>query len=214
MNQSVELPAPNDNFGAEDFQVISFRNNRAYSYGHDVATAPKEAFVLWEAAAAISMVPGIDALNVKLGLKDGMGQRIRGTAELPVPYVFESCLCGSSSKLCSTQQSLTPVAFFPISWEWGVASTLSMKTTIVCEDSATVSAHFAVLGATFKSLSTNVNVQCLKCGKMQYRIEKQEINKASIWYCSACIFGQYVIEPETDICQTCPTGKSPTLFCS
>jgi hypothetical protein len=205
MNQSVEIPPPNNNLGAEGFQAISFRKNRAFSYGHDVATVPNQAFVLWEPVTPISMVPGIDTLNVRLGLKDGLGQRIRGTTELPVPYIFESWLCGSSSKLCSIQESLVPIAFFSITSESGIASTLSMEQTIVCGDSATVSAHFAVFGALSESLATNVNVACSKCGNMQYKI--QQINKASTWYCGTCSIGQYVINPETDICQTCPEGK-------
>ena len=210
MNQSVEIPPPNDNFGTEKFRVISFHNNRAVAYGHDVATAPNQALVLWDDMAPISMIPGIDSLNVSLVLKDGLGQRIRGTAELPVPYIFKSWLCRSSSNLCSIQESLVPAEFFSIDSESGVASTLSTDHTIVCVDSSTVSAHFAVFGSTSKSLAINVNVHCLKCGKMQYRV--QEVNKASVWYCGTCSVGQYVINPDTDLCQTCPQGKTATLL--
>ena len=209
IKQSVDIPPPNDNLSSEKFRVISFHNNKAHAYGHDVATVPSQAFVQWEAAAPIPMVPGIDVLNMSLGLKDGLDQRIRGTAELPVPYIFESWLCRSSSEPCSVQQSLVPIAFFSISSESGVASTLSMDQTIVCGDSATVSAHFAVFGATSKSLTINVNLLCLKCGKMHYTI--QEINKASTWYCGTCSVGQYVIDPDTDMCQTCPEGKKTLL---
>ena len=210
MNQSVEIPLPKENFDSEKFRVISFHNNRAFAYGHDVATAPNQAFVLWGSATSISMIPGIDTLNVGLGLIDGLGQRIRGTAELPVPYIFQFLLCGSSSELCNIQQSLVPIAFFSISSETGVANTSSMDQKIVCGDSATVSAHFAIYGAVSKSLATNVIVRCLKCREMQYRF--QEINKANTWYCGACSYGQYVINPDEDKCQTCPEGETTTLI--
>jgi hypothetical protein len=209
MKQSVDIPPPNENLRNETFRVISFRNNRAYAYGNDVATVPNQAFVLWEAPA--SMVPGIDALNVSLGLKDGLGQRILGTSDLPVPYIFQSWLCISSSKQCSLQQSLIPITFISISSESGVASTLLMDQTIVCGESANISAHFTVFGSTSKSLANLVNFRCLGCGNMQYRI--QETNKAigSTWYCGTCSVGQYVINPDTDKCQTCPEGKQANM---
>jgi hypothetical protein len=210
MNQSVDIPPPNDNLSAVKFRVISFHNNRAHAYGHDIATVPSQAYVEWDAAASMPMVPGIDVFNVSLGLKDGLSQSIRGTVELPVPYIFELRLCRSSSQLCSVQQSLVPIAFFSINSESGVANTLSIDQTVVCGDSATVSAHFAVFGATLKSLSANVNLWCLKCGKMQYRI--QDINKANTWYCRKCSVGQYIINPDKDMCQTCPEGKNVLIF--
>ncbi len=212
MIQSIDIPSLNDNLTIERLRAISFHKNRAYAYGHDVATVPNKVFFLWEGASPISMVPGIDVLNVSLGLKDGLGQIIRGTAELPVPYIFQSWVCSSSSQAesCGIQQSLVPLAFFSVSAESGVASTLPMDQTIVCGESAAVSAQFAVYGTTSKLLATNVDVVCRKCGKMQYRI--QEINKANTWYCGTCSVGKYIINPDTHLCQTCPEGKTATLI--
>lgn len=210
MIQSIDIPSPNDNLSTVRLRAISFHENRAYAYGHNVATVPNKVFFIWEAASPIPMVPGIDVLNVSLGLKDGLGQTIRGTGELPVPYIFKSWVCRSSSELCGIQQSLVPIAFFSVSAESGVASTLSMDQTIVCGDSGTVSAQFAVYGTTSKLLATNVDVICLKCGKMQYRIN--EINRAKTWYCGTCSAGKYIINPDTDFCQTCPEGKTATLI--
>ena len=40
-----------------------------------------------------------------------------------------------------------------------------------------------------------------------------ETNKAtgSTWYCGTCSVGQYVINPDTDKCQTCPEGKQAKM---
>jgi hypothetical protein len=196
MNRSIGLPT--SSFSFKSLQLI---NNTAYAYGNDIATAPHE-FVAF-GSDALSLVPMIDILNVSLLLKDRFGHIVKGTADIPIPYILEFWTCPSG--LCKIQHSLSPLSFLSFDPESGIADTLTIKQTIPCgRNNSTISVLFSLYGSTSDLLIEAFTVSCLECGASQVRVNELE---TSTWFCRACLADQYVVYRQGS-CQDCPTGKS------
>ena len=199
MKQSIGLPSSNS-----PYRALTMTNNSAGTYGKDIATSPYEISIVGDGSA--SLVPGISPLNVSLLLKDSFGHTIRGSADLPIPYILESWTCPSSS--CSIQKSLTPLGFLSFDPLSGICNSLASRQTVLCiRNESMLVAQFSVYGSTSSSLSTSFSVRCVSCGASQVRIEHSYSNTDSAWYCSPCLAGQYIIDPNRDTCQNCPSGE-------
>jgi hypothetical protein len=181
-------------------------NNTAFGYGDSIATLPCDLKVLGD--TYLQMIPGIDFLNVSLYLKDCLDQHIKGTAKLPLPYILDYWSC--SSGRCGIGQTLAPIQFLAFNSESGISHSLTAAQTIRCAlSTSNITAHFGVYGSISDSvqLSSSVTIRCLKCGKSQIRIEDSTA-AAKGWVCMPCSAGKYIIDPDRDQCQNCPSGES------
>jgi hypothetical protein len=200
LNRSIGLPT-----SSSSFKVLELVNNSAHAYGNDIATSPYETVAL--GGASLSLVPMMSVVNVSLVLKDAFGQIVKGTSDIPIPYLLESWSC--SSARCRVQHSLSPLKFMSFDSESGIADSLILKQTIPCgRNSSTVTLHFSLYGSTSGLLVESFTVLCLECGTSQVRVNEVTTNKAPIWICRQCLTGQYVINQNEDSCQDCPAGKS------
>jgi hypothetical protein len=200
MNRSIGLPS-----SSYSIQVLKLINNIAFAYGNDIATSPYETVAL--GGASMNLIPMITFVNISLILKDRFGQIIKGTADIPIPYILESWSC--STALCSIQHSLSPLKFLLFDPESGIADALTLRQTIPCgRNSSTVMLHFSLYGSTSILLLETFTVSCLECGISQVRINEFTIHEDPIWFCRPCLAGQYIINQNQDSCQDCPTGKS------
>ena len=199
MNETIGLPSI-----FPVFKALDFINNSARGYGNDIATAPKH--IVASGGMNLSLIPKIDPVNVSLLLKDSFGQIIRGTADIPIPYILEAWTCSSAA--CRVQHSLNPIVFFSFDPESGIVDTLASHQTIVCKANyQNVTVFFSVYGSTSSLLTMSFSVNCLSCGASQVRINDFTTNENPTWYCKYCLSGQYIINPNRDVCQDCPAGK-------
>ena len=155
------------------------------------------------------MVPGIDAMNVGLALRDGFDQIVKGTANVSLPFIFESWLCASGA--CGIEESLGPAFFVPFDSESGISDSLPLYQTIRCVlDSPNVTVKFGLYSsqsASNRVISSAVSIRCSPCGMSEVRVESVSGRSSnSTWYCAPCKEGQYIIDPDKDSCQDCPVG--------
>jgi hypothetical protein len=182
-------------------------NNSALGYGDYLATYPLETFVVDSGLA--KMIPGIDVLNASLVMKDALGQIVKGTAEVTMPYILESWSCPQSA--CATKQSQNPHFYIPFDSVSGIGSTFPSNRTIACAiGDPSVTIFFNLYGAHTQSLPvapSSIDVLCAACDAMQVRTQVQGSNGTAKWQCSPCRAGQYIIDPNQDVCQNCPLGN-------
>jgi hypothetical protein len=206
LDRSIGLPT-----SSFSFQALELINNTAYAYGNDIATSPYESVAL--GGAFLSLIPMISLVNVSMFLKDRFGQTVKGTTDIPIPYILQSWTCYSS--YCKIQHSLSPLKFLSFDSQSGIADTLTLEQTIPCgRNSSTITLHFSLYGSTSRLLSETFTVHCLKCGASQARINEVTIHEAPIWFCRPCLAGQYIINQDQDSCQDCPIGKSESFMIS
>ena len=198
MSKSIGVPFPSSRFRA--LQLI---NNSAFAYGNDIATSPYESVVLEN--TFLSLIPMINLVNVSLLLKDSFGQKIKGTVDIPIPYILESWVC--SSDACEIQESLSPLTFLTFDPS-GIANSVAVKQTIPCgSNSSTVTLQYSLYGSTSTLLIKKFTVLCVGCDASQERVYEVTTNGYPIWFCRFCLAGQYIINPNLDTCQDCPAGK-------
>ena len=179
-------------------------NNSAHAYGGDIATSPYELLRMRD--HNLSLIPGIDSVNVGLLMKDGFGQMIKGTTDYPIPYILEWWTCPLAS--CGVQSSLSPLSFLSFDTYSGVANTSRSKQSVVCtEQYSAVTIYFSVYGSASNLLTETVEVHCLECSQPQARENEVATNGFPVWFCMPCLAGQYIINPNQDSCQDCPAGK-------
>jgi hypothetical protein len=181
--------------------ALTLFNNTALAYGDDFATTPKELVVLRDLSSG--MIPGIHVLDASLELRDSFEQLVKGTEELPVPYLLESWAC--SARSCPIQQSLMSPLFLSFESESGVSNTAMSESTIKCSpNTPNVTVTLSLFGSSSPLLSKTLQVQCLRCGNSQVRVN--EVGKIKSWFCSHCNAGQYIIDSDLYKCQNCPVG--------
>ena len=191
-----------------NISVISFIDNAAAGYGAELATMPYELVLITNNST--EMVPGVDFIDVAIALKDSIGQLVKGTATLPVPYILEAWVCRNSS--CGIEKSLVPLKFLSFDSISGISKSLESEQTIRCvEGSPQVTAIFTLYQSESPSLALGVEFVCKKCGAMQVRVFGQEVNGFRTWTCVPCLAGQYIINSDLDTCQNCPVGTIQSL---
>ena len=79
--------------------------------GNDVATEPQN-FVLSRLGEHSTLVPGIEAFNITVQLKDGLGQIVKGSSLVPNTRVVTALVCDSGSVKCTISSSLNRQVFF------------------------------------------------------------------------------------------------------
>ncbi len=204
LNRSIGLPTL-----SSSFKALELVNNSAYAYGNDIATSPYKTVALGD--PSFSLIPMISVVNVSLVLKDMFGQIVKGTSQIPIPYLLESWTC--SSARCRVQHSLSPLTFLSLDPVSGIADYSVLRQTVPCgRNSSTITIHFSLYGSTSSLLIESFTVLCLECGASQVRVNLISTNEAPIWICRQCLTGQYVINQKIDSCQDCPSGKSFTIL--
>ena len=204
MEKSIGLP-----YTQNPPRLLIFSNNTALAYGGDISTLPCELNVV--GYTSTKMVPGLDLLDVSLALKDCFGHEVKGTSRIPIPYILNCWVCPSQT--CSIEQSLVPFRFLSFDSVSGISSSLAAGQTVLCSNSApNITVHFSVYGPTLSGpqaqlLVSSVNVRCAGCGRSQVRSEGQAQN-ITVWTCTPCRPGQYIIDPNKDSCQKCPLGMN------
>jgi hypothetical protein len=193
------------------FKALELINNSAFAYGNDIATSPYEIMALGDASKSLRLIPMITPVNVSMILKDRFGQIVKGTTDVPIPYILQSWTCNSA--LCRIQNSLSPLKFLSFDSESGVADTLTLQQTIPCSrDISTVTLHFSLYGSTSSLLLETFTVLCLRCGASQIRINEVAVDETPIWFCRSCQAGQYIINQDQDSCQDCPSGNKDSFL--
>ncbi len=86
LHRSVGLPT-----SGYSFKALELINNSAHAYGNDIATSPYETVAL--GGAFMSLIPMISLVNVSMLLKDRFGQTVKGTTDIPIPYILQSWTC-------------------------------------------------------------------------------------------------------------------------
>jgi hypothetical protein len=199
LNRSIGLPT-----SSAPFKTLELVNNSAYAYGNDIATSPYETVALGD--NSFDLIPMISLVNVSVLLRDTFGQIVKGTSDIPIPYILELWTC--SSARCRVQHSLSPLIFLPFDSTSGIADSSTLKQTIPCgTNSSMVTVHFSLYGSSSSLLMESFAVRCLECGASQVRVNEVITNKASIWFCRPCLPGQYIMNQNEDSCQDCPLGK-------
>ena len=207
MNETVGLPLQ------QNINTLTFINNTAVGYGHDLGTQPCKSVLLRN--SALNMIPGINVINVSVILRDCLDQIVKGTAQLPVPYILELWLCPNAS--CSIEQSLVPLKFMSFESLSGISNSLQAEQSIRClESSPNVTVQISLYGSSAQTegLMVSVNIMCVRCVQMQYRVFEQAVTGFRTWSCAECRTGQYIIDPEKDSCQNCPLGMVTTVIFS
>ena len=200
LNNTIGLPSY-----SAPFKALELINNTAGGYGDNIATSPYNIVPVGD-RASLSLTPMISFVNVSMMLKDSFGQILKGTPNIPIAYILEAWTCSTAD--CTIQTSLSPLTFLTFDPESGIADSATLKLSSPCvENHSTVIIYFTVYGSTSSLLTASFTLQCFGCGTHEFRVKDVSSSGVRAWYCKPCLAGQYIINPNYDSCQDCPSGK-------
>ena len=200
--QRLGLPSPHS-----DYKLL-FRGNTAGGWGDELATQPSRMLFV---SGSREYVPGIDAIDLVVGLEDALGQTVRGSASFANPYVIELLPCVPNAA-CSDLNSLGPGSFYQCN-QSGLCRTRT-KTTLSSVLCLANRSEAAVILSCGSLAPVEVALRCLPCEPGQH-MQLQEGGGTDLsllassfhtWSCISCLEGQYIIDPQKDSCQNCPSG--------